>query len=227
MFEIKLEDFLRVVGEIYPKEKGVKEGEKAYDECFKYREKWDDLSSINEDDVENIMIPFLNKWKCRLSDKCTKKLTSALKEVEPLLQPLRHCNIESTELLASINMNGETLRILTLVEKVFNRIYTVKYTLKAGQRTVGFTAASKILHIIVPSFFVMSDEKIRKAYGCEGNEKGYANFMFRMSLLARDLVSQANGDKEKILKCSKWEGRTLAKLLDVFNYTKFTLKKNL
>lgn len=221
MFEVELEYFLRIVGKVFPEQEGIKEGEEQYDKCLRHREIWDDLSSINENDLRTIVIPFLNKWKCRLPYECAPKLTEALQRVEQLLQPLRGCDIESVDLLAPIDMKDGTLRTLTLIEKAFNRIYTVK----AGRRTVGFTAASKILHMAVPRFFVMGDEKIREAYGCGDNEKGYANFMFRMNLLARDLISQANGDKERILNCSKWKRRTLARLLDNFNYTVFTLGK--
>lgn len=224
MFEIELEYFLRIIGKVFPEQKGIKEGEEQYDECLSRREIWDDLSSINEDDLKcerGGVIPFLNKWKCRLPYKCAPELTVALQKVEPLLRPLRGCDIESVDLLAPIDMKDGTLRTLTLIEKAFNRIYTVK----AGRRTVGFTAASKILHMAVPRFFVMCDEKIREAYGCGDNGKGYANFMFRMNLLARDLISQANGDKERILDCSRWKGRTLARLLDNFNYTVYTLEK--
>ncbi|MEM3389785.1 MAG: hypothetical protein QW491_10305 [Thermoproteota archaeon] len=209
------------MGEVFPKQKGIKEGEEQYEECLSYREIWDDLSNINEDDVRTIVIPFLNKWKCRLPYECAPKLTVALQEVEPLLKPLRRYDIGRVNLLMPIGIEDGTLRKLVLIEKVFNRIYSVK----AGRRTVGFTAISKILHMAVPRFFVMSDEKIREAYGCGDNEKGYANFMFRMNLLASDLISQANGEKEKILNCSKWKGRTLARLLDNFNYTVFTLRK--
>ena len=64
-----------------------------------------------------------------------------------------------------------------------------------------------------------------EAYGCEGNAAGYGNFMLRMNLLARDFLAQAKGNEKIILRCSRLKGRTLARLLDVFNYTKFALKK--
>jgi len=156
-----------------------------------------------------------------LQPPCAPRLSKVLQDAEELIRPLRELNIERADLLDPVDVRGRRLRALTLVEKVFDSIQRVK----AGRRTVGFTAPSKILHMSVPNFFVMSDQKIRRGYGCEGNVAGYANFMFRMSLLARDLISQAHGDKEMILNCSKWRGRTLARLLDNFNYTKYTLGK--
>jgi len=220
LLEVKLEEFLRVVGEVFPKQ-DVEEGEKEYDTCLGHREIWGDLSNVNENAVRRIVIPFLNKWKCRLPYECAPQLTVALRKAEPLLQPLRGFDVESTDILNPINVKGRTLRILALIEEVFDSIQGVR----AGRRTVAYTATSKILHMSIPKFFVMSDEGIRKAYGCEGNAVGYGNFMFRMTLLARDLVSQAQGKKEMILSCSKFRGRTLARLLDNFNYTKFTLEE--
>jgi hypothetical protein len=220
MFKVKLEEFVRVIKEVFPNQ-NVDEGEREYDKCIAQREIWDNLSNMSEESVRNIVIPFLNKWKCRLPYECASELAKVMQKAEPLLKPIRNFKIESVNLLVSINVEGKTLRILELIEEVFDAIQQVK----AGRRTVGFTATSKILHMAVPEFFVMCDEKIRKAYGCEGNAAGYGNFMIRMNLLARDLLDQANGNKDLILSCSKWKGRTLARLLDIYNYTKFTLKK--
>jgi hypothetical protein len=219
--EVKLEEFLRVVGEIFPNQKNVEEGEHQYDEYLGHREVWDDFTSIDEDKVLTVVLQFLNKWQCRLPYKYASELTEAIRKVEPLLKPLRNLSIEDADLLASVNVEGKTIKVLELIEQVFSIVQRVK----AGRRTVGFTATSKILHMAIPTFFVMCDEKIRKAYGCEGNAAGYGNFMLRMNILARDLLTQAKGNKEIILSCSKWKGRTLARLLDNFNYTKFTRKK--
>jgi len=220
LLKVKLGKFLRVVGEVFPNQ-NVEEGERQYDECLRHREIWDNLSNIDEDSVRKIVIVFLNKWKCRLPYECASQLVEALRKAEPLLKTMRDFSIESADLLASINAEGKTLRVLWLIEKAFDIIQQVK----APRRTVGSTATSKILHMAIPKFFVMCDEKIRKAYGCEGNAAGYGNFMLRMSIVARDLLAQAKGNKEIILSCSKWKGRTLARLLDNYNYTKFTLKK--
>ena len=217
---MKLEEFLRVIREVFPNQ-GVDKGEEQYEKCLSHREIWDNLKNVNSDQVKDIVVSFLNKWRCRLPYECVPGLTVALQEAEPWLQPLRGSNIEDVDLLKPIKIKGEEIRILTLIENVFNTIQKVR----AGRRTVAFTATSKILHMTIPNLFVMCDEKIRKAYGCEGNSAGYANFMLRMNLFARDLISQAHGSKQRILSCSKWKGRTLTRLLDNYNYTKHTLEK--
>ena len=217
---VKLEEFLRVVGEVFPN-LSVHEGEKHYDDCLSHREIWDNLDNVNREHVQNIVVPFLNKWRCRLPYECVPGLTATLQRAERWLQPLRGLNIEDVDLLEPVKIKDEEIRTFILVENVFNAIQKVR----ARRRTVAFTATSKILHMAIPNFFVMCDESIRKEYGCEGNGAGYANFMLRMSLFAHDLILQAHGNRQRILDCSKWKGRTLARLLDIYNYTKFTLNK--
>ena len=63
--EVKLEEFLRVVGEIFPNQKNVEEGEHQYDEYLGHREVWDDFSSIDKENVQTVVLQFLNKWQCR------------------------------------------------------------------------------------------------------------------------------------------------------------------
>lgn len=84
-------------------------------------------------------------------------------------------------------------------------------------RAMGLTSTSKILHMCVFNFFVMSDENIRYEYGCKANAKRYTNFMIRMSLLVQDLLQQAKDEKEHI--CPH-DGRSvkLTKVLDQYNY---------
>ena len=88
---------------------------------------------------------------CRLPYKYASELTEALRKVEPLLKPLRNLSIEDADLLASVNVEGKTIKVLELIEQVFSIVQRVK----AGRRTVGFTATSKILHMAIPTFFVM------------------------------------------------------------------------
>jgi hypothetical protein len=68
---------------------------------------------------------------------------------------MRDFTIEGANLLAPINVEGKTLRILKLIEKTFDVIQQVR----VGRRTIGFTAISKIIHMSIPKFFVMCDEK--------------------------------------------------------------------
>lgn len=194
---MKLKDFLRVIGEVFPKQ-GVDKGEKQYEDCLRHREIWDNLDNVKTIHVRDVMVPFLNKWQCRLSYKCVPALTTALQRTERWLQPLRGLNIEDIGLLEPIEIKNEEIRTFSLIEKVSETIQKVR----AGRRTVAFTATSKILHMAVPNLFVMCDEKIRKAYGCEGNSAGYANFMLRMNLFARYSARFRYTNKRTVSLCS-------------------------
>ena len=218
---VNLEEFLRIVGEVFPNQPGIDKGEKQYEDCITHREMWDNLSIIKPAQVKDVVVNFLNQWQCRLPYGCVPYLTTELQRTERLLQPLRGLDIEHIDLFEPIKIEEKEIRTISLVQNLF----TVIQKVRAGRRTVGFTATSKILHMAVPNLFVMCDERIRKEYGCEGNSAGYANFMFWMNSFARNLISQAEGNKQRILGCSKWKNRTLSRLLDNYNYTKYTLKK--
>ena len=218
---IKLQDFLRIVGEVFPKQPGIDKGEKQYEDCIKHREIWDNLSNIKAAQVRDVIVNFLNQWQCRLSYDCVPHLTTSLQRAERLLKPLRRLDIEHVDLFKPIKIEEKETRTISLIENLFEDVQKVK----ARRRTVGSTATSKILHMAVPNLFVMCDERIRKEYGCEANSAGYANFMLRMNFLAGDLISQVKGDKLRILSCSRWKNRTLPRLLDNYNYTKYTLEK--
>jgi hypothetical protein len=218
--QVKLDEF-RAVIEMFSKEPNIESGELQYQECIGRRDLWDNLGKIETADVQDIILPFLNKWRCRLSDKCASELALALNEVEHLIRPLRSLYVESANMFGTTESSDGEARIIALIEESFGTVQEVV----AGRRTVGFTATSKMFHMAIPSFFVMSDEKIREHYGCEANGAGYANFMLRMNLFAKDLVSQAQGNRQTILGYSKWPGRALTRLLDNYNYTMFTLGK--
>jgi hypothetical protein len=218
---IVLEKFCEVVGDVFPKQPGIREGEIQFEQCFNHREFWDNLCNIKTIDVETIVLPFLNKWRCRLSRTCVSKLSLALQNTEQLLGPLRKLNIEDLDTLGAIQNTISGMGQFSCIENAFKNIQEVK----AGRRSVGFTATSKILHMAIPELFVMCDAAIRDKYGCADNAAGYINFVLRMGLIARDLIAQANGNKQTILTCSRWQGRTLAHLMDNYNYTMFTLGK--
>lgn len=72
------------------------------------------------------------------------------------------------------------------------------------------TGAPKLMHLKLPKVFVMWDSYIRKAYGYKkGNAEDYIAFLKDMQKRFAD--SKINSS------------RTLAKLIDEHNYTKFTM----
>jgi len=97
------------------------------------------------------------------------------------------------------------------------------------------TDASKMLHVIIPKLFVMWDDKIRSNL-VDGRRDGkcYAEeFMPSMQRLLRQslesYIQENGGDYEnasnQISQLANYH--TLAKLIDEFNYLRFTLNKTL
>lgn len=75
-------------------------------------------------------------------------------------------------------------------------------------------SVAKALHLLAPSFFPLWDKKIAKEYGCnysESPEQKYIDFMKISKAQAKDIKGKIN-TKDK----------TLLKVIDEFNYAKFT-----
>ena len=97
------------------------------------------------------------------------------------------------------------------------------------------TDASKILHAIVPELFVMWDDKIRNnLVGARRDGRCYAyEFMPNMQGFVKQFldsyIRKNGGDYENASsQISKMtHNHTLAKLIDEFNYLRFTWKKTL
>ena len=215
--KIDLTDFVRNVRDYQISPYAV---ENLYNDTLSRRDIWDNLAQIDEQKTEDVVLYFLNAWKCRVAYACSSDLSEALRVSAPFLANFKHLSLESVPLKFLIEDSN--------VQQVFLTISSVK----AKKRTVGATATSKILHMINPSFFMMADENTRYAYGCSDNELGYANFMWRMKLFVDALTEQysrAKGiPKAKVLQDLALEcqsrAKTLTKLIDEYNWVKYNPK---
>ena len=76
-------------------------------------------------------------------------------------------------------------------------------------------AVAKALHLLAPSFLSIWDKKIAEAYACRYKphpDRKYVAFAYKMKALARQLQEHVPPD------C----GRTFLKLIDQYNYAKYT-----
>jgi len=76
-------------------------------------------------------------------------------------------------------------------------------------------AVAKALHLLAPAYFPLWDDKIARAYGCHYKphpEKKYIDFAYQMRQLASELESSVPASS----------GRTFLKLIDEYNYAKYT-----
>ena len=90
----------------------------------------------------------------------------------------------------------------------------MKINLKNGEERKSQVSAAKILQVLAPNFFPLWDNKIAKEYRCsyENNpEEKYLEFCY----LNKEIVS---GLERKIKK----PGKTILKIIDEYNYSKFT-----
>lgn len=206
-----LEYFISTINRFQKKDNSKTESE--YNEYISRRDIWDNLSNISETDTRDIVLKFLNQWGCRIPLDSLDRLSWALRDSYLYLIPF-----EGKEVQDFMDCNDEWL-MLDSLENLFNHFSEVD----CGSRRFGFTATSKLLHMIKPDLFVMCDAGIRIKYGCEGNDAGYANFMYRMNLLSRLLIEEAGGSKEKLIELiplqipSISQNVKLTRLLDIYN----------
>jgi hypothetical protein len=140
------------------------------------------------------------------------------REICPSIQELKDERIEDTKF-------AEELKIK--VRDVFDK--TANCT---GIGRYESTDASKILHTILPNFFVMWDVLIKENV-VQGRERGAAYAFFflpKMQVELREVIKTCM-DERKLNRsdairhiCEKCDGKTLAKLVDEYNYMKYTKK---
>jgi hypothetical protein len=178
---------------------------------------WKNLNGLSINDVESEILYFLNKWKCRIdkSDKSVRNIRKSLKETSSLFKLLEDEKLENIEFNKKIKNKT--------VEEIIFKIFETLSSTKVGRRTLGPTATSKIMHLVNVELFVMYDQKIREHYGCFTNANGYINFIWRMNNIAKKIIEDCDGNEEIWRKIYK-KRKSLPKLIDEYNYSRFTKK---
>ena len=169
------------------------------------------------------MIEFANSWGSRIrrSYDNVQRISDELRQQMPTL------NLLKRNTLLDVRFDESTCE---LIAELFNRLAYDKGYGKYGRHM--YTGTSKILHAAVNRcLFVMWDDCIRSEYGCdvvgEASGKEYAHyFLPEMQRLAECAISQMR-EKEERSRADAIEsltlcGHTLAKVLDEYNYVKFT-----
>ncbi len=157
------------------------------------------------------IVLFLNRWHCRLAaDKASRAIRDWL-----LLEA------ENLERLVSVNIADVDV---IQMEQESERLHNSLIALRGGDIEIGIhnmsdACASKILHLTIPSLFVMWDKNI-KPRGCN-----YGAFMGRMHELACRLKTElappaAQDDLEAYLQNTlRYPVRKpLAKYIDEYNW---------
>lgn len=187
-----------------------------YDDYMK-RKDWDKWDNPDLADSEIILLfNFLNQWSTHYPSgpDQVRAFHSAYESIFPTIQALGNDRLEDSDL------NENKLRY---IENVFAKIAF------CGSREE-VTGASKILHTIIPDFFVMWDSSIGSGYAVTRTPHGYAyKFLRRMQKQANEAISSYTSEfqcgRETAITSiiSEGNGRTITKLIDEYNYAKFTL----
>ena len=163
-----------------------------------------DLSKLdNEVHVERVLKPFLIQWGMMIRTLARRdvdwaQLGHVLRNLEPLLKILRNKSF--------LHIRFDDKEISKTIKGAYEELGSVKH--------VGATAVSKILHLMNPEIFVMWDEKICGMYNVRGSTEGYLEFLDKNQRLLEDIFCEEECNELR----SKYRNKTLAKLIDEFNW---------
>lgn len=186
-----------------------------YDGYMK-RKNWNAWLSPNVpfEEVE-LLFGFIKSWD-RFFQGDKDLFLEIYKEVFPLITMIRNDKIEESVLSSELT---------TEVRRAFDRIADCP-----GGGRYESTDASKILHTLVPGFFIMWDDKIKNGT-VQGGSNGavYAiKFLPKMQTELNEAIESCM--KERTISreeateniSNTCHGKTLAKLIDEYNYVKYT-----
>jgi len=145
------------------------------------------------------------------------KFQQIYEEIYPVIKGLYQERIED------IDFSNEKLK--QDIEQVFDKVAGCP-----ARKRNEWTAASKILHTLLPNFFIMWDGKIRQKILGEGKNRGrdYAyEFLPKMQAELEEALKTCMEDnslsreesKRLLTRCC--DGKTLPKLIDQFNYVRY------
>jgi len=183
---------------------------------------WDSDEGPNDDEIKKLFT-FLNQWRtrCRSDAGARDKFKQAYLQVLPLLRALRGHTLLET---AFDGVLPQGMSVSEAVASIFERIAS------SGSQYES-TATSKILHVLYPPLFVMWDAAIRGGYAVGGRSGDYAErFLPRIQREGREAVDSYIAERKAGPSTAVREleglcgGRALTKLIDEYNYCRFTLR---
>ena len=203
-----------------------------YDQYIKSRsaQKWESPDTLDIQEAQ-LLIDFINQWATRTPMK-PGDLLRGYRMAFLVLQRLKGLRFETVNLSGLVGADGET--VASAIAKAFGAIAT------CGRRNES-TGASKILHTLQPDLFVMWDMRIAGGYGlCKDatqqrpNGHEYAHvFLPRLKYeadeaIATYLAESPVATEDPAAQITSLAGApTFPKLLDEYNYMKYTLGASL
>ena len=211
---MKFQDLLLAHGAFYKHEKRAK----FYDEYLKKKNnpKWSS-PELPDEEIDKLF-QFIKRWDFHFRGD-EGKFKENYSQIHNNILELKDESFYTIDLSLQKNVSNIT--------KVFNSMARCNYE---GRHES--TDASKIIHTINPKLFVMWDRNIRK--GVMGGETiqyadYYIIFLQRMKNELRELISSCRensdyGEEESIKVIEGLcDGKTIAKLIDEYNYMNYTM----
>lgn len=149
--------------------------------------------------------------------------SNVMREFERIFDLLKGKNLDNINLGQEIFENRDsTIADLPSYKDVILLIFD------GFLEVLGPTGASKAMHLINSKLFMMWDNAIRKHYSCSTTSEDYIKFMENMQRIAKEIVrsycEEFNCSREEAIEniCKIANGKTLPKLIDEYNYVRFT-----
>jgi hypothetical protein len=178
---------------------------------------WYNLSDFSLDLVKRDVLGFLNKWNAsgplsiELNDDIADLLRQVHSETRYIFSDLHNLVIEDLHLY---DADG----ILEQADQLFYRFTNIN-------ATFGETLASRILHMIVPAFFVPFDNTIVVAYDLDRYHYE-SDLLCLMNQKINQTINLAVKEwsctRDEAIQQLKYQGKTLAKIMDEYNYVEYT-----
>ena len=185
---------------------------------------FEELPDCTDEAVARRLIDFINSWSTR-TPMTPIQLRNACTSQSALLNALSERTIETLDLDSELH-NGYS--VCAAITEVFDAIAN------CGPRRES-TGASKILHALLPQLFVMWDLGIAGGYGLGGSQPRRDGHDYAFTFLRRVMneMEEAIATYADEFDCERRDAirglvarggdRTLAKLLDEYNFAKYTL----
>jgi hypothetical protein len=196
-----------------------------YDYDF-YRKKldWLNFGTLTTKVIKEQAFRFLNKWGCRFTatDLLASRVKNAYLYHSASISALSSETIQDIDLKSKKEIYVGDFAVKDLVFQIFTGFCNI------GNR-FRWVATSKLLHMINPNLFVMWDNGIAYGYGLKLNGRSYAyDFLPKMkeevdeailTYMRENASNRSSATSELQIQNSN---RTLAKLIDEFNFEKHT-----
>lgn len=184
-------------------------------------------NSISKDEFKKkVVTGFLNKWACRITDSSVTPAKKRLIELQNFFNVINRDSIQDLNFDSTVKISGENYKKDEVISHIYAEI--------SKTEDFGLTSISKLMHVMNAKLFVMWDRKIFQYYKKRSNKikdtgEGYVEFLKEVKKLASDVIRDfrahgKTGNPESYLfrKLNLTVSKTLAKLLDEYNWIKIT-----